>query len=171
MSFDAVNTAATFDPQFETPDGEDHDGSRPCLTVAGVQVYAYVQDDGTLRVSLDFDTADPDVFGEDTDGASLPVPVQVALSGQPVYRIDRDGAEWYGRDAEDDDREIVRHNTEEASAVVVRPGVTIHVFGDVNVITGPHGAAEKLAADVDPATRDPYAYPAGYDTVTDAHGA
>jgi hypothetical protein len=26
-------------------------------------------------------------------------------------------------------------------------------------------------ADVDPATRDPYAYPAGYDTVTDAHGA
>jgi hypothetical protein len=127
MSFDAVNTAATFDPQFETPEGEEHDGSRPCLTVAGVQVYAYVQNDGTLRVSLDFDTADPDVFGEGDDGAALNVPVQLALSGQPVYRIDRNGDEWFGRAAEGED--------------------------------------------VDPATRDPYAYPAGYDTVTDAHGA
>lgn len=31
--------------------------------------------------------------------------------------------------------------------------------------------ARALDNDVDPATRDPYAYPAGYDTVTDAHGA
>lgn len=133
-----INRAARFHPTTNNDE-------LPAIEVAGVLVFAYVDAAGTLRVSLDFDTADPDVFGEDTDGASLPVPVQVALSGQTVYRADRNGTEWYGRDAEDDDREIVRHNTEEASAVVVRPGEPIHVFGNVNVITGPHGAAEKLA--------------------------
>ncbi len=57
---DRINQAATFDPQLETPPGEARDGARPCLTVAGVQVYAYVEhlDQGpTLVVSVDYDTA------------------------------------------------------------------------------------------------------------------
>lgn len=91
-----INRAATFHPSR-------NDDELPAIEVAGVMVFAYVDATGTLRVSLDFDTADPDVFGEGDDGAALNVPVQVALSGQPVYRIDRNGTEWYGRDAEDDD--------------------------------------------------------------------
>jgi hypothetical protein len=101
--YDDVNEAATFTPQFvDGADGETL--ARPCLTVAGVQVYAYVGDDGMLRVTVDTETAD------------------------------------------ELDREIIHHNDDSGRpAVIVQTGEPIHVFGDVNVITGPHGAAEKLA--------------------------
>ena len=42
-------------------------------------------------------------------------------------------------------KDIIVHNTEEAPAVVIRPGQPIHVFGYVDVITGRYGAEEKLA--------------------------
>ena len=108
----------------------------PAIEIAGVFVWTYLDDDGTLRVSLGFEEADPAVFGEDEDGYARNVPVQVTLSGQTVYSIDREGQT---------DPEIIRHNTEEQPAVIIRPGEPVHVFGDVNVITGPYGAAEKLA--------------------------
>jgi len=91
-----INRAATFHPAGS-------DDVVPAIEVAGVLVSVYVDDTGTLRVSLDFDTADGNVFGINADGEPENVPVQVALGGQPVYRIDEFGDEFYGNDAALDD--------------------------------------------------------------------
>lgn len=59
------------------PMGAGH--TRPCLVVAGVQVYVYL-DGGELRVSVDYDTASPFV----TDGEGN-VPTRVMLGGEEVH--------------------------------------------------------------------------------------
>lgn len=47
-----------------------------------------------------------------------------------------------------------------------------HDDGEVETLAGMRTRLRFVPLeDVDPATRDPYAYPDGYDTVTDAHGA
>jgi hypothetical protein len=53
----------------------------PCVEVAGVQVYAYVQD-GTMVVSVDLETADPETFY--TYGDSQ-VPVTISVNGETVF--------------------------------------------------------------------------------------
>lgn len=65
---DAINRAATFLPQV---DGD----TRPCITIGGVQVYAYLDRDGSLRVSVDTDTSE------------LPeaTPVVFTMNGDFVY--------------------------------------------------------------------------------------
>lgn len=52
-------------------------GEKPSVEVAGVLVFVYVNDDGELVVSVDFDTADP-ALGD-------PVPVEVTMSGEQVW--------------------------------------------------------------------------------------
>lgn len=69
----ALNKAATFLPMV------DEESERPCLVVAGVQVYAYFKD-GVLRVSVDADTADDAVV--DRDGG---VPLLVAAGDAVVF--------------------------------------------------------------------------------------
>lgn len=82
MDANEINQAAIFHPQ----DPNDEDAS-PCVEIAGVQVYVYITDEGTLRISTHYDTANTEVFG---DG---PVPTEVNIGGTIVYRIDEDGAE------------------------------------------------------------------------------
>lgn len=68
----AHNAAAEFLPM----DAAD-EASRPCLVVAGVQVYAYVED-GRLRISAHFDTSE---LGTAT-------PVTIAIGDRDVFWID-----------------------------------------------------------------------------------
>ncbi|MGX1763116.1 hypothetical protein ACWIG5_40550, partial [Streptomyces lydicus] len=67
------NRAAVFHPEI----GE---GTRPCLEVAGVLVFAYVDPEGTVRVSVHLDSAAPAVI----DGDGL-VPVRITLEATTVY--------------------------------------------------------------------------------------
>jgi hypothetical protein len=86
--YDAINEAVTFDPQVPTSPGEDPNMTRrPCLTVAGVQVYAYVDDDGVLTVSIDYDTADEAVFGDPSSrhGSAWKVPTRVNVGDMEVW--------------------------------------------------------------------------------------
>lgn len=81
---EAFNAEASFEPWIPA---SENGGVKalPCLTVAGVQVYAYVrrEESGrlTLVVSGDFDTADPDI----TIAGDV-VPVEVNMSGRTVWR-------------------------------------------------------------------------------------
>jgi hypothetical protein len=69
----AINRAITFLPV----DPAD-DTTRPCLVVAGVQVYAYVRN-GELIVSLDFDESE---IGR---GRFSETPVSIHFSGEEVF--------------------------------------------------------------------------------------
>lgn len=66
---DDFNATAEFLPM----DPED-EGTLPCVVVAGVQVYVYVED-GKLVISADFDTSE---LGDRT-------PVTVKMSGETVW--------------------------------------------------------------------------------------
>jgi hypothetical protein len=74
----AINRAAVF----ARMRGEDE---RPAVEVAGALVFAYVRD-GTLRVSIDLDTAD-----ELAQGPQRLVPVTVTVQGHVVYAVDGTG--------------------------------------------------------------------------------
>lgn len=69
-----LNQAARFLPQLE-----DNEYSRPCVEIAGVQVYVYFGG-GQLRVSVHYDGADAAVL---TDEGT--VPTRVTLGGTEVY--------------------------------------------------------------------------------------
>jgi len=69
-----LNLAARFLPQRE---GEEF--SRPCVEIGGVQVYVYFED-GELRISTHYDTADPDVLTE-----AGTVPTRVSIGGDMEY--------------------------------------------------------------------------------------
>lgn len=62
------------------------------LKIAGVLVFGYVNPDGYLVISMHFDEADPEVFGE-TDGGEVIVPVELNVGGTVVYRVDEHGNE------------------------------------------------------------------------------
>jgi hypothetical protein len=98
-----INEAATFDPQ--QPPEEGAFNTRPCLTVAGVQIYAYVEtvdlhDGPVLVVSVDYDTAgqsrsvtefadDAAVLGWDAEKG---IPTEVRIGPGLRVRVDRTGA-------------------------------------------------------------------------------
>lgn len=67
------NRAAVFHPET----GED---TRPCVEVAGVLVFAYVDQSGIVRVSVHLDTAEPAVL----DGRDL-VPMRVTIEDTTVF--------------------------------------------------------------------------------------
>lgn len=67
------NRAAVFHPET----GED---TRPCIEIAGVLVFAYIDQDGTVRVSVHLDTTDPAVL----DNGDL-VPMRVTIEDTTVF--------------------------------------------------------------------------------------
>lgn len=72
------NRAAVFHPET----GED---TRPCIEIAGVLVFTYVDPDGIVRVSAHLDTAEPSVL----DSRSL-VPMRVVIEDTTVYDSETD---------------------------------------------------------------------------------
>lgn len=88
MLEDATDVADSWQPDPETvyrrmnrdaklhPTGEGY----PTLEVAGVLVFAYVDQQGTLQVSVDLDTADPAITS-----ACETVPMQIAVQGERVF--------------------------------------------------------------------------------------
>jgi hypothetical protein len=97
---------------------------------------------------------------------------------QYAYTSPEDAREWLVFNEYDDDVRRIFGAIPEEQGPALRSealafarwlqGVEIGLIGeDVNL----DALYQQWVADVDPATRDPYAYPAGYDTVTDAHGA
>lgn len=84
-SDDRANAAAKFHPAGLDSDGETR--TYPCIEVGGAQVYAYVED-GVLRVSVDLETADGQVFdlyANDAAGDNVPVVASVGAWGDPVF--------------------------------------------------------------------------------------
>lgn len=63
-SEDEINRIARFLPMTGPYPDEDGDMSLPCIEVGGVQVYAYFKG-GRLHVSVDVDTAHPEVLDDD----------------------------------------------------------------------------------------------------------
>jgi hypothetical protein len=111
---DAINRGASFAPQTSGSVAEDEwDGTRPCLTVAGVQVYAYVEtvditEGPRLIVSVDYDTAGdsehtkglPTALGFEDDGDVLGwrdgqggegIPTEVRVGAGLRLTLDREG--------------------------------------------------------------------------------
>lgn len=84
-----LNRAARFLPQ----QGQD---TRPCLTVAGVQVYAYVSDEGVLMVSVNLDDATEPL----TDGDTT-VPMIVTVGGRAVFAAEAEQEYDHSRAKED----------------------------------------------------------------------
>jgi hypothetical protein len=82
----AVNTGARFLPQTPRPPGAAWDSTRPCLTVAGFQVYAYVDPEGCLVVSVDTETTEMH-YGPTRPGvdADRPMPVRINLDSCEVH--------------------------------------------------------------------------------------
>lgn len=70
---DAFNRAAVLLPQTD-------DGTLPCVQVAGVQVYAYVDASGVVRVAVHLDTTDSTLL----DVAGL-VPLVITVADTVVY--------------------------------------------------------------------------------------
>ncbi len=74
-----LNLAARFYPMVQ--DNRDRNAhTTPCIEIGGVQVYAYF-DEGVLRVSLDYETADLTVIAD--DGV---VPTEISVGGSTVWR-------------------------------------------------------------------------------------
>ncbi|WP_280428295.1 hypothetical protein [Nocardia brasiliensis] len=67
------NRTAVFHP-------ESGDDTHPCLEVAGVLVFAYVDQDGIVRVSVHLDSAEPAVI----DSGGL-VPIRIIIEDTTVY--------------------------------------------------------------------------------------
>lgn len=78
---DALNKAATFLPA--DPDG----GTLPAVQVGGVIVFAYFEEPGVLRVSVDLDDVEPGLTrpGDDT------LPMVIKVQGSEVFADIRDG--------------------------------------------------------------------------------
>jgi hypothetical protein len=76
---DRLNQQASYLPMTGPYRDADSDGSLPCLTVGGVQVYAYFEA-GALVVSVHYDTADNAVAND--EGC---VPTRVLLGGEQVH--------------------------------------------------------------------------------------
>lgn len=72
-----INQATVLLPWAIQDDGETI--AYPAIEIGGVQVYAYF-DEGTLHVSVHYDTADPQVQAEDGE-----VPTEVSIGGETVY--------------------------------------------------------------------------------------
>jgi hypothetical protein len=74
---ESANRAARFLPQVD-------DDTLPMIEVAGVQVYAYLDPDdlGVVRVSVNLDTPDADLFGSGN------VPLRVDVQDATVYDSD-----------------------------------------------------------------------------------
>ncbi|MEU9887978.1 hypothetical protein [Sphaerisporangium sp. NPDC051011] len=71
---EAANRAAGFSPQVD-------DKTRPCMTVAGVQVYAYLDPKvGAVRVSIDLDTPEDRLIRSDET-----VPVRIDVGDSVVF--------------------------------------------------------------------------------------
>lgn len=77
---DELNRAAEFFPQ----DGE---GTRPCIQVAGVQVYVYIDDSGTVRVSVHLDATENAVL--DARGL-VPIRFRIVVEGTTIYSSEQD---------------------------------------------------------------------------------
>jgi hypothetical protein len=72
----AANLEARFLPQ----DARDNT-ARPCIVIAGIQVYAYLDEEtGTLHVSTHYDGAEAPAIAEDGS-----VPTRVSVGGQIVF--------------------------------------------------------------------------------------
>jgi len=119
---DQINESADFYPQKEGY-------TRPGIEVAGAFVFAYVDEAGVLRVSVDLGDASPDVFPCDC------VPLQVTVGSTVVYQAGRDGS---------DEIDVDRRSTDGPPTVIHRTGEPLLVFGQVDVLTGPNGAREYL---------------------------
>ncbi|MGW7100289.1 hypothetical protein [Streptomyces sp. NPDC054838] len=72
----AHNAAATYLPM----DPEEPD-TLPCIEIAGAQVYAYVDESGTLRVSVHLDAGDVTALAR-PDGT---VPLRVKVNDDVVF--------------------------------------------------------------------------------------
>jgi hypothetical protein len=79
----ARNQAAKFHPQDPA-----EESSLPAIEVGGVVVFAYFDEGGRLRVSVDLDTADKAVV----HGPDGHVHMEICVQGQPVYEAG-DGGE------------------------------------------------------------------------------
>lgn len=84
-----VNAAAIVTGYALTEDTADY----PCIQVGGAVVFAYLHEDGGLRVALHFDEADPEVWPS-LSNAEACVPVTVDAGGEtPVWTADERGLE------------------------------------------------------------------------------
>ena len=119
---DQINESAVFHPQLE-------EYTSPAIEVAGAFVFAYVDEAGVLRVSVDLEDASPDVFPCDC------VPLEVTVGSTVVYQAGRDGS---------DEIDVDHRSAEGPPTVIHRPGEPLLVFGDVDVLTGPSAAREYL---------------------------
>lgn len=85
MTPDEVNESVTFmpaDPKDET--------TLPMVEIGGIQVYVYMDDERHLRVSVDLDTVDEQVFPLYGDQAQ--VPMTITVQGDTVFEaFDSDG--------------------------------------------------------------------------------
>jgi hypothetical protein len=68
-----INRAATFHPSR-------NDDELPAIEIGGVLVFAYVDAAGTVRVTVDTESPDPDVFGE-----GLPIEVRLNVNNDTVF--------------------------------------------------------------------------------------
>ncbi|MGW4720853.1 hypothetical protein [Nocardia sp. NPDC004260] len=75
---DKSNRAAEFHPQTS-------DETRPCIEVAGVLVFTYIDDNGVVRVSVHLDTTDAAVH--DIRGL---VPIRIVLEDSVVFDSEQD---------------------------------------------------------------------------------
>lgn len=72
----AVNMAAKFFPQTD-------EDTKPCIEVAGAQVYAYVDPDGYLNVSVDLDTVRSFMLTDES--GELLVPIRFSVNGEDAW--------------------------------------------------------------------------------------
>lgn len=79
----AANQAATYHPMTDAD-------TKPCIEIAGAQVYAYVED-GYLRVSVDLDTVESWLLRDDS--GELLVPIRIAVGAEDVWATSPAGTE------------------------------------------------------------------------------
>jgi hypothetical protein len=88
--------AHLYEPPAQPGDGPDY----PCIEIGGVMVFAYVDPQRGLRISVHLDEAQAPLLH---DGRLVPLEFDV-IGTTPVYRADERGIETYpllARDAED----------------------------------------------------------------------
>ena len=73
-----LNSTATFSAQLEP-------FTRPCLTVAGVSVYAYIDDEGCFVVSINLEDSHIH-YGADSSAADVEVPLEITVNDVEVKR-------------------------------------------------------------------------------------
>ncbi|GAA1978205.1 hypothetical protein [Kitasatospora viridis] len=75
MNPKTANAAATF-----LPADPAEPGTLPCIEIGGAQVYAYLDDDGTLCVSVNLETAAPGLVRADDT-----VPLRITVGDREVF--------------------------------------------------------------------------------------